>query len=189
MPTSSFLAHSWQRPAYFNEIRRRSSGSSSSLPLWPGRIGAGTCEGIGLRIPDLQVFENLFDHIDTVDERDDAAAVDTRKRIDLVHLLNQPCPGGLATSIGSRLASDAAEQLTFQTIYPCRYALRTPHIQLKILEGDSCNTTTQLHLPEEQNQGLYRTLDYARAATQDTLATPIRLSAILRATSIPCGPT
>jgi len=52
------------------------------------------------------VFEDSFDHIDIVDERDDthvAAAVYTLKRIDLVRLLNQPCPGGLATSIGRRL--------------------------------------------------------------------------------------
>ena len=69
-----------------------------------------------------------------------------------------------------RLTSDAAGQVTSQTIYPGRYALRTPHIHLKIFEGDNCNTTTQLYLPEEQNQGLYRTLDYARAATQDTFS-------------------
>ena len=56
------------------------------------RIGTGRCEGVGLRSPDLQVFEDSFDHIDIVDERDDAhvaAAVNTRKRIDLVYLLNQ----------------------------------------------------------------------------------------------------
>ena len=41
------------------------------LALWQGRIGTGRCEGVGLRIPDLQVFEDSFDHIDIVDERDD----------------------------------------------------------------------------------------------------------------------
>ena len=74
--------------------------------VWHRRIGTGRCEGVGLRIPDLKVFEDSFDDIDIVDERDDAhvaAADNTRKRIDLVHLLNQPCPGGLATGIGRRL--------------------------------------------------------------------------------------
>jgi len=71
--------------------------------LWQRRIGTGRCECVGLRIPDLQVFEDSFDHIDIVDERDDAhvvAAVNTRKRVDLVHLLNQPGPAGLATRVG-----------------------------------------------------------------------------------------
>jgi hypothetical protein len=47
-----------------------------------------------------------FDHIDIVDERDDvhvAALFNTRKRIDFVHLLIQPCPGGFATCVGRRL--------------------------------------------------------------------------------------
>ncbi len=41
------------------------------LALWQRRIGTGRCEGVGLRIPNLQVFEDSFDHIDIVDERDD----------------------------------------------------------------------------------------------------------------------
>ena len=39
------------------------------LALWQGRIGTGRCEGVGRRIPDLQVFEDSFDHIDIVDEQ------------------------------------------------------------------------------------------------------------------------
>jgi len=49
--------------------------------VWHRQIGTGRCEGVGLRIPDLQVFEDSFDHIDIVDERDDAhvAAADNNK--------------------------------------------------------------------------------------------------------------
>ena len=71
--------------------------------MWHRRIGTGRCEGVGLRIPDLKVFEDSFDHIDIVDDAHVAAADNTRKRIDLVHLLNQPCPGGLATCVSRRL--------------------------------------------------------------------------------------
>jgi protocatechuate 3,4-dioxygenase beta subunit len=67
-----------------------------------------------------------------------------------------------------RLTTNAAGQVTFQTIYPGWYALRTPHIHLKIFEGENCNTTTQLYLPENLNQDLYRRADYARKGTQDT---------------------
>ena len=74
------------------------------------KANTSSMSAVGLRIPDLQVFEDSFDYIDIVDERDDAhvaAAVNTRKRIDLVHLLNQPCPGGLATGSGRRLVEQA----------------------------------------------------------------------------------
>jgi hypothetical protein len=46
------------------------------------------------------VFEDSFDHIYIVDERDDAqvaAAVDALERIDFVDFLNQSCPVGLAS--------------------------------------------------------------------------------------------
>jgi protocatechuate 3,4-dioxygenase beta subunit len=72
------------------------------------------------------------------------------------------------TFLRGRLTTDAEGQVTFQTIYPGWYALRTPHIHLKILEGENCNTTTQLYLPEDLTQELYRTADYARKAEQDT---------------------
>jgi len=51
------------------------------------------------------VFEDSFDDIGIVDERDDAhvaAAAGTLKRVDLVHLLNQTGPVGLAAGIGRR---------------------------------------------------------------------------------------
>lgn len=72
------------------------------------------------------------------------------------------------TFLRGRLTTDTAGQVTFRTIYPGWYALRTPHIHLKIFEGENCNTTTQLYLPEALNQELCETADYARTAEQDT---------------------
>jgi len=72
------------------------------------------------------------------------------------------------TFLRGRLTTDSKGQVTFLTIYPGWYALRTPHIHLKIFEGDTCNTTTQLYLPEETTQMLYLTAAYARKAEQDT---------------------
>jgi protocatechuate 3,4-dioxygenase beta subunit len=72
------------------------------------------------------------------------------------------------TYLRGRLTSNAEGQVVFQTIYPGWYALRTPHIHLKVFEGDNCNMTTQLYLPEALTQELYRTPGYARRATQDT---------------------
>ena len=64
--------------------------------------------------------------------------------------------------------TDRDGKVTFQTIVPGWYALRTPHIHLKIFEGDVCNTTTQLFLPENLNQTLKETPEYARSGQQDT---------------------
>jgi len=73
-----------------------------------------------------------------------------------------------ATFLRGRLTTDTQGQVTFQTIYPGWYALRTPHIHLKIFEGETCNTTTQFYLPEGLNQELFQTADYLRKAEQDT---------------------
>lgn len=72
------------------------------------------------------------------------------------------------TFLRGRQTTNALGQVTFQTIYPSWYALRTPHIHLKIFEGANCNTTTQLYLPEKLNQEIYANADYARNAEQDT---------------------
>ena len=72
------------------------------------------------------------------------------------------------TFLRGRLTTDAVGQVTFQTIYPGWYALRTPHIHVKIFEGENCNTTTQLYLPEALNQELYQASAYARNVEQDT---------------------
>jgi len=72
------------------------------------------------------------------------------------------------TFLRGRLTTDTAGQVRFRTIYPGWYALRTPHIHLKIFEGENCNTTTQLYLPEALKQELCATADYARTAEQDT---------------------
>ena len=72
------------------------------------------------------------------------------------------------TFLRGKLTKDAKGQVIFQTIYPGWYTLRTPQIHLKIFEGENCNTMTQLYLPEELTQELYRTPDYVRNAEQDT---------------------
>jgi protocatechuate 3,4-dioxygenase beta subunit len=72
------------------------------------------------------------------------------------------------TFLRGRLTTNAEGQVTFETIYPGWYRLRTPHVHLKILEGENCNTTTQLYFPEDINQELYNTPEYARDAEQDT---------------------
>ena len=72
------------------------------------------------------------------------------------------------TFLRGRQTTDAAGRVNFQTIYPGWYTLRTPHIHLKIFEGDDCNTTSQLYLPENLNQDLYGSSDYERNAEQDT---------------------
>jgi protocatechuate 3,4-dioxygenase beta subunit len=72
------------------------------------------------------------------------------------------------TFLRGRLTTNSDGQVTFLTIYPGWYTLRTPHIHLKIFEGENCNTTTQLYLPEGLNQELFGKGDYARNAEQDT---------------------
>ena len=72
------------------------------------------------------------------------------------------------TFLRGRQTTNESGQVTFQTIYPGWYALRTPHIHLKIFEGENCNTTTQLYFPEAVNQELFGTSDYARTGSQDT---------------------
>jgi hypothetical protein len=48
-------------------VRRYSVISQGQgFALRQGPIGTGRCEGVGLQIPDLQVFEDSFDHIDIV---------------------------------------------------------------------------------------------------------------------------
>jgi protocatechuate 3,4-dioxygenase beta subunit len=80
--------------------------------------------------------------------------------------------GQLATNedtfLRGRLTTNAQGQVTFETIYPGWYRLRTPHVHLKVFEGENCNTTTQLYFPEDVNQELYGTPDYARNSDQDT---------------------
>ena len=72
------------------------------------------------------------------------------------------------TFLRGRSTTNAQGQVKFLTIYPGWYTLRTPHIHLKILEGENCNTTTQLYLPEGLNQELFGKGDYVRNAEQDT---------------------
>lgn len=84
------------------------------------------------------------------------------------NISNGQKPTNDKTFLRGRLTTDTAGQVTFRTIYPGWYALRTPHIHLKIFEGENCNTTTQLYLPEALNQELCETADYARTAEQDT---------------------
>lgn len=65
--------------------------------------------------------------------------------------------------------TDADGLARFVTIFPGWYATRTPHIHLKLFDGDNCILTTQLYLPEAQTQAIYeQDGDYRRAAHQDT---------------------
>jgi protocatechuate 3,4-dioxygenase beta subunit len=72
------------------------------------------------------------------------------------------------TFLRGRLTTDADGSVTFKTIVPGWYALRTPHIHLKFIEAGVCNTTTQLFFPEALIQELLQTTDYARSGEQDT---------------------
>ena len=72
------------------------------------------------------------------------------------------------TFLRGRQTTDENGAVTFLTVYPAWYTLRTPHIHLKIIEDDNCNTTTQLFLPEGLNQEVYAQPDYARTSVQDT---------------------
>lgn len=72
------------------------------------------------------------------------------------------------TFLRGRQQTDQDGRVVFQTIVPGWYALRTPHIHLKVFEDDVCNTTTQLYLPENLNQTLQKTPDYHRQGKQDT---------------------
>ena len=72
------------------------------------------------------------------------------------------------TFLRGRLTTSAQGQVAFETIYPGWYRLRTPHVHLKILEGDNCNVTTQLYFPEDVNEELYNSSEYARNSEQDT---------------------
>ena len=72
------------------------------------------------------------------------------------------------TFLRGKLATDDNGRVIFQTVYPSWYTLRTPHIHLKLIEGEVCNTTTQLFLPEGVTNRLLETSDYARGAEQDT---------------------
>ncbi len=84
-------------------------------------------------------------------------------------LSNGQIPTNEDRFLRGRQTTDEQGQVTFLTIYPSWYVLRTPHIHLKIFEGDVCNLTTQFYLPENLNQKLNAEHpDYARKVKQDT---------------------
>ncbi len=85
------------------------------------------------------------------------------------NLSNGQIPTNDERFLRGRQTTDAHGKVTFLTIYPSWYVLRTPHIHLKIFEGDVCNLTTQFYLPEAINQKLNKEHPaYARKADQDT---------------------
>lgn len=85
------------------------------------------------------------------------------------NLSNGQIPTNDDRFLRGRQTTDEHGKVTFLTIYPSWYVLRTPHIHLKIFEGDVCNLTTQFYLPENLNQQLNAEHPaYARKVKQDT---------------------
>lgn len=84
-------------------------------------------------------------------------------------LSNGQIPTNDDTFLRGRQTTDGDGNVTFLTIYPSWYALRTPHVHLKLFEGDVCNLTTQIYFPEALNQKLNTEHPgYARKNEQDT---------------------
>lgn len=84
------------------------------------------------------------------------------------NISNGQSPSNADTFLRGKMMTDEQAEVKFATIVPGWYALRTPHIHLKLLEDGVCNTTTQLYFPEELVQNLLLTDDYARVGKQDT---------------------
>lgn len=84
-------------------------------------------------------------------------------------LSNGQIPTNDERFLRGRQTTDEQGNVRFMTIYPSWYTLRTPHIHIKIFEGETCNITTQFYLPEQLTQDLLGSHpDYARKAQQDT---------------------
>jgi len=84
-------------------------------------------------------------------------------------LSNGQIPTNADTFLRGKQTTTADGKVTFLTIYPSWYALRTPHIHLKIIENGTCNLTTQFYLPEQLTQQILESnADYARRIEQDT---------------------
>ena len=77
-------------------------------------------------------------------------------------------PSNSETFLRGRQTADAAGRVRFVTIYPGWYRLRTPHMHVKVFEGNDCNLTTQLYFPEAVSNRVYARAEYARTAEQDT---------------------
>ena len=76
----------------------------------PGRVWSVGQNRIGWRIAEVEVCQDAFDDIGTVDECNDpqgGAAIRTLEWVDLVNFLNQPGPVGLAPGVGSSRMIDA----------------------------------------------------------------------------------
>lgn len=54
------------------DVRHRVIGRGQGLALRQGRVRTGRCDGIGLRLPLVEMPKYAFDEIDLVDERADA---------------------------------------------------------------------------------------------------------------------
>lgn len=57
----------------------------------------------------------------------------------------------------------------FVTVFPGWYACRTPHVHVKVFDGDRCVLTTQLFLAEADSERVYQHVPaYARGVDRDT---------------------
>ncbi len=69
---------------------------------------------------------------------------------------------------GRQTTNDKGE-VTFKTIYPSWYVLRTPHIHVKLFEEDVCTVTTQFYLADSMTKDILENKPaYARRAERDT---------------------
>jgi hypothetical protein len=53
-------------------IRYPEIGERNGFVFGPGRAGVGSCGVLGPRVPESEVFQDSFDHVNIVDECDDA---------------------------------------------------------------------------------------------------------------------
>lgn len=69
---------------------------------------------------------------------------------------------------GSQVTDDEGI-VRFLTIFPGWYAARTPHIHVKLFDGERCILTTQLYIPERDLSEVYAADEnYARRVERDT---------------------
>ncbi|MEM7377889.1 MAG: protocatechuate 3,4-dioxygenase [Pseudomonadota bacterium] len=72
--------------------------------------------------------------------------------------------------------TDAEGHYRFRTLKPVAYPGRTPHIHVKVLDGQRALLTTQFYLadhPDNARDGLYRRLDADQVAAVSMRLTPV----------------
>jgi protocatechuate 3,4-dioxygenase beta subunit len=77
-------------------------------------------------------------------------------------------PTNRLTFLRGHQVSDAAGQVSFETIYPGWYRGRAPHIHLKVHVGGSVVHTGQLFFADSTSDAVYRTSHYRSYGQPDT---------------------